>query len=110
MVGYLNLPLSKTNPRQWHLLDLVSATMLLFFLFIFSSLGDSLTVSGTQALLRSSFDPKQRLGVPTAGERELAIESEDDVFDEVRVASEEAAREAVGSVFLGEVLDYKGVK
>ncbi|KAL7203537.1 hypothetical protein ACSBR2_016756 [Camellia fascicularis] len=65
MAGHLNLPSSKRNPRQWRLLDLVSAAffaaVLLFFLLVFSPLGDSLAASGTQALLRSSSDPKQRL-------------------------------------------------
>lgn len=52
--------------------------------------------------------PEAELGVPAAGESELAVGREDDVFDEVRVTGETAAREAVDSVFLGEVPDYEG--
>lgn len=63
-MGHLNLPASKRNPRQWKLLDLVSATffalVFLFFLLVFTPLGDSLAASGRQALLLSSPDPRQR--------------------------------------------------
>uniref|UniRef100_A0A5B6YPN1 Methyltransferase n=1 Tax=Davidia involucrata TaxID=16924 RepID=A0A5B6YPN1_DAVIN len=64
-MGHLNLPSSKRNARQWRLLDLVSAAffaaVILFFLMVFTPLGDSLAASGRQALLRSTADPKQRL-------------------------------------------------
>ncbi|KAL6981885.1 putative pectin methyltransferase qua3 [Sarracenia purpurea var. burkii] len=63
-MGHLNLSSSKRNPRQWRLLDLVSAAffgaVLLFFLLVFTPLGDTLAASGRQALLRSSLDPRQR--------------------------------------------------
>ena len=64
-MGHLNLPSSKRNPaRQWRLLDLVSAAffaaVLLFFLMVFTPLGDSLAASGRQALLRSAADPRRR--------------------------------------------------
>ncbi|THG02152.1 hypothetical protein TEA_015985 [Camellia sinensis var. sinensis] len=50
------------------------------------------------------------LRVPAAEESKLAVKREDDVFNEVRVVGEAAAaaREAVDSVFLGEVPDYEG--
>uniref|UniRef100_A0A2P2K750 Methyltransferase n=2 Tax=Rhizophora mucronata TaxID=61149 RepID=A0A2P2K750_RHIMU len=63
-MGHLNLPASKRSPRQWKLLDLVSAAffglVLLFFLLVFTRLGDSLAASGRQALLQSKSDPRQR--------------------------------------------------
>ncbi|XVE77069.1 hypothetical protein DITRI_Ditri13aG0032000 [Diplodiscus trichospermus] len=63
-MGHLNLPASKRNPRQWKLLDIVSAVffglVLLFFLLVFTPLGDSLAASGRQALLLSTSDPGQR--------------------------------------------------
>ncbi|KAA8520579.1 hypothetical protein F0562_014835 [Nyssa sinensis] len=64
-MGHLNLPSSKRNARQWRLLDFVSAAffaaVFLFFLLVFTPLGDSMAASGRQALLRSTADPKQRL-------------------------------------------------
>ena len=63
-MGHLNLPASKRNPRQWKLLDIISAIffglVLLFFLLVFTPLGDSLAASGRQSLLLSTSDPKQR--------------------------------------------------
>ncbi|XP_057499797.1 probable pectin methyltransferase QUA3 [Actinidia eriantha] len=64
-MGHLNLLSSKRNPaRQWRLLDLVSAAffaaVMLFFLLVFTPLGDSLAASGRQALLRSAADPRRR--------------------------------------------------
>ncbi|GMP61639.1 hypothetical protein CsSME_00024025 [Camellia sinensis var. sinensis] len=64
-MGHLNLPSSKrNNPRQWRLLDLITASffaaVLLFFLLVFTPLGDSLAASGRQSLLRSTADPRQR--------------------------------------------------
>ncbi|KAK8487061.1 hypothetical protein V6N11_046187 [Hibiscus sabdariffa] len=63
-MGHLNLPPSKRNPRQWKLLDFISALffalVLLFFLLVFTPLGDSMAASGRQALLVSTSDPKQR--------------------------------------------------
>ena len=63
-MGHLNLPASKRNQRQWRLLDLVSAAffglVFLFFLLVFTPLGDSLAASGRQTLLRSTSDPRQR--------------------------------------------------
>ncbi|KAK6918422.1 putative S-adenosyl-L-methionine-dependent methyltransferase [Dillenia turbinata] len=61
-MGHLNLPSSKRNARQWKLLDLVTAAffgaVFVFFLLVFTPLGDSLAASGRQAL--SAGDPKQR--------------------------------------------------
>ncbi|GLT65320.1 hypothetical protein SLA2020_377580 [Shorea laevis] len=63
-MGHVNLPASKRNPRQWKLLDIVSAAffglVLLFFLLVFTPLGDSMAASGRQALLLSTSDPRQR--------------------------------------------------
>ena len=64
-MGHLNLPASKRTPRQWRLLDLVSAAffgiVILFFLLVFTPLGDSMAASGRQALLLSTTaDPRQR--------------------------------------------------
>ncbi|KAK6239906.1 hypothetical protein QUC31_005375 [Theobroma cacao] len=63
-MGHLNLPASKRNPRQWKLLDIISTIffglVLLFFLLVFTPLGDSLAASGRQALLLSTSDPGQR--------------------------------------------------
>ncbi|XP_039064065.1 probable pectin methyltransferase QUA3, partial [Hibiscus syriacus] len=64
IMGHLNLPTSKRNPRQWKLLDFISALffalVLLFFALVFTPLGDSMAASGRQALLVSTSDPKQR--------------------------------------------------
>ncbi|KAK6920187.1 putative S-adenosyl-L-methionine-dependent methyltransferase [Dillenia turbinata] len=61
-MGHLNLPSSKRIARQWKLLDLVTAAffgaVFVFFLLVFTPLGDSLAASGRQAL--SAGDPKQR--------------------------------------------------
>lgn len=70
-MGHINLtsPKQRNNPtRKWQLLDFISmiffAVVILFFLLIFSPLGDSLAASGTQALIRSiAADPKQRYGL-----------------------------------------------
>ncbi|XVF22617.1 hypothetical protein REPUB_Repub12eG0186700 [Reevesia pubescens] len=63
-MGHLNLPASKRNPRQWKLLDIISAMffglVFLFFLLVFTPLGDSMAASGRQALLLSTSDPRQR--------------------------------------------------
>ena len=64
-MGHLNLPPSKRGARQWRLLDLITAALfaivIVFFLFVFTPLGDSLAASGRQTLLLSSnADPKQR--------------------------------------------------
>ncbi|KAE8699745.1 putative methyltransferase PMT13 [Hibiscus syriacus] len=63
-MGHLNLPASKRNPRQWKLLDFISAVffglVLLFFLLVFTPLGDSMAASGRQTLLLSTSDPRQR--------------------------------------------------
>ncbi|CAI0425272.1 unnamed protein product [Linum tenue] len=62
-MGHLSLP-SKRNPKQWKLLDLVSAAffglVVLFLFLVFTPFGDSLAASGRQALLLSSSDPRQR--------------------------------------------------
>ncbi|CAH1416342.1 unnamed protein product [Lactuca virosa] len=67
-MGHINLtsPKQRNIPtRKWQLLDFVSmvffAVVILFFLLIFTPLGDSLAASGSQALIRSNTaDPKQR--------------------------------------------------
>ncbi|GAB2271657.1 Probable pectin methyltransferase qua3 [Dionaea muscipula] len=64
-MGHLNLPSSKRNPKQWKLLDLITffffGIVSLFFLLVFTPLGDSLAASGRQTLLMSSSsDPQQR--------------------------------------------------
>lgn len=64
-MGHLNLPASKRNPRQWRLLDIVTAAffgiVLLFFILLFTPLGDSMAASGRQTLLLSTAsDPRQR--------------------------------------------------
>ncbi|KAL1198142.1 putative pectin methyltransferase QUA3 [Cardamine amara subsp. amara] len=64
-MGLLNLPPSKRNPRQWRLLDMVTAAffgiVLLFFILLFTPLGDSMAASGRQTLLLSTAsDPRQR--------------------------------------------------
>lgn len=63
-MGHLNLPSSKRNARQYRLLDLVTASffgiVIIFFLLVFTPLGDSLAASGRQALLLSTADPRQR--------------------------------------------------
>ncbi|KAK4795152.1 hypothetical protein SAY86_013146 [Trapa natans] len=59
-MGHLNLPPSKRSPRQWRLLDLVTAFLfgivILFFLLVLTPLGDSLAASGRLSLLLSSHD------------------------------------------------------
>ncbi|KAF3501660.1 hypothetical protein F2Q69_00039393 [Brassica cretica] len=62
---HLNLPFSKRNPRQWRLLDIITAAffavVLLFFILLFTPLGDSMAASGRQTLLVSTTsDPRQR--------------------------------------------------
>ncbi|KAI9109926.1 hypothetical protein K1719_018967 [Acacia pycnantha] len=63
-MGQSNLPPSKRNPRQWRLLDIVTAgffgLLFLFFVLVFTPLGDSLATSGRQTLLLSNSDPRQR--------------------------------------------------
>ncbi|XP_010457020.1 PREDICTED: probable methyltransferase PMT13, partial [Camelina sativa] len=64
-MGHLSLPASKRNPRQWRLLDIVTAAffgiVLLFFVLLFTPLGDSMAASGRQTLLLSTAsDPRQR--------------------------------------------------
>ncbi|KAL3618672.1 putative pectin methyltransferase qua3 [Castilleja foliolosa] len=62
-MGLLNLSSSKhRHGRQWRLLDIITAgffaAVLLFFLLVFTPLGNSLAASGRQKLLRS--DPRHR--------------------------------------------------
>ncbi|PIN22002.1 hypothetical protein CDL12_05302 [Handroanthus impetiginosus] len=62
-MGLLNLPSSKhRHARQWRLLDIITAAffaaVFLFFLLVFTPLGDSLAASGRRTLLRS--DPRHR--------------------------------------------------
>ncbi|RWR87613.1 putative methyltransferase PMT13 [Cinnamomum micranthum f. kanehirae] len=64
-MGHLNLAGSKRHGRQWRLLDLVSAALFLivfvFFLLVFTPLGDSLAASGSRSLaLSNAADPRQR--------------------------------------------------
>lgn len=69
-MGHVNLPPSKRigsviffTPRHWKLLDFISfcffAAVIVFFLLVFTSLGDSLAASGRRTLALSS-DPRQR--------------------------------------------------
>ncbi|XP_041009652.1 probable pectin methyltransferase QUA3 [Juglans microcarpa x Juglans regia] len=81
-MGHLNLPASKRIPRHWRLLDIVSAAffglVFLFFLLVFSPLGDSLAASGRQALLVSTADPRQRhrlVALVELGTQSAAIEA-----------------------------------
>lgn len=63
-MGQVNLPASKRSHRQWRLLDLVTAAffgiVIIFFLMVFTPMGDSLAASGRQTLLLSTDDPRQR--------------------------------------------------
>lgn len=79
-MGHLNLPSSKRSPRQWRLLDLISAAffgiVFLFFLLVFTPLGDSLAASGRQAL--SNSDPRQRhrlIALVELGTKSVTIDS-----------------------------------
>lgn len=79
-MGHLNLPSSKRASRQWRLLDFVSAfffaAVILFFLLVFTPLGDSLAASGRQTLVRS--DPRQRkklIALVESGKYSTTIES-----------------------------------
>lgn len=81
-MGHLNLSGSKRNPRQWKLLDIVSAAffgfVFLFFILVFTPLGDSLAASGRQALLLSTSDPRQRqrlVALIGAGQHQQPIEA-----------------------------------
>ena len=71
-MGHLNLPPSKRSPRQWRLLDAATAVLfalvILFFLSVFTPLGDSLAASGRQTLLKS--DPMQRQRLVDAVEQQ----------------------------------------
>lgn len=64
-MGHLNLSATRRNCQQWRLLDLVSAVfffaVFVFFLLLFSPLGDSLAASGRRTLAASgAADPRQR--------------------------------------------------
>lgn len=80
-MGLLNLPSSKhRHARQWRLLDAIVASffaaVLLFFLLVFTPLGDSLAASGRQTLLRS--DPRHRgrlVALVEQGRQAVAIDS-----------------------------------
>ncbi|WVZ16100.1 hypothetical protein V8G54_009082 [Vigna mungo] len=71
-MGHVNLPASKRvgGPRQWRVLDVVTAAffglVFLFFVLVFTSLGDSLAASGRQTLNLSASDPLRRLRVSAA--------------------------------------------
>jgi len=57
-------PSKRGHARQWRLLDLVSGVffflVLLFFVMVFTPLGDSLAASGRQTLLLSGADSRHR--------------------------------------------------
>ncbi|KAJ4901581.1 Aspartic peptidase domain protein [Raphanus sativus] len=60
----MGLPASKSNQRQWSLLDIVTAAffgiVLLFFILLFTPLGDSVAASGRQTpLISTATDPRQ---------------------------------------------------
>ncbi|KAG9147678.1 hypothetical protein Leryth_014850 [Lithospermum erythrorhizon] len=66
-MGHLNLPSSKRTVQRWTILDLVTASffgaVIVFFILVFTPLGDNLAASGRQTLQRSSsssVDPRQR--------------------------------------------------
>uniref|UniRef100_A0A0C9RLG6 Methyltransferase n=1 Tax=Wollemia nobilis TaxID=56998 RepID=A0A0C9RLG6_9CONI len=63
-MGHVSVMPLKRQARQWKLLDLVSGLMFLavvmFLMFVFTPLGNSLAASGRQALVGSMSDPKQR--------------------------------------------------
>ena len=63
-MGFLHLPATKRLYRQWRLVDVMTAALFsfvfLFFLLVFTSLGDSLAASGRRALSRSSQDHRLR--------------------------------------------------
>eukprot|EP01018_Ginkgo_biloba_P004210 Gb_13465 [translate_table: standard] len=62
-MGHISSP-SKRHVRQWKLLDFVSAAfffaIFIFFVCVFTPLGDSLAASGRQALVLTMTDPKHR--------------------------------------------------
>ncbi|XP_030466384.2 probable pectin methyltransferase QUA3 [Syzygium oleosum] len=70
-MGHLSLPASKRSPRQWKLLDLAIAILLglvsLFFLLVFTRLGDSLAASGRQSLLLASRDHARLVAAVESG-------------------------------------------
>lgn len=82
-----NPPASKKTSlgKQWKLLDLVTALffgiVFVFFILVFTSLGDPIAASGRQALLRGAgADPKQRMKLIAAvesgaGDRRTVIEA-----------------------------------
>ncbi|KAH7659525.1 putative S-adenosyl-L-methionine-dependent methyltransferase protein [Dioscorea alata] len=65
-MGHVNLPPPRRGqPRPWTLLDLVSTAffgaVIIFFVLVFTSLGDPLAAAGRRALARSDpSDPRQR--------------------------------------------------
>ncbi|CAL0315117.1 unnamed protein product [Lupinus luteus] len=60
---HVNLSSSKRNPRQWRILDLITAVffglLFIFLLLVFTPLGGSLSASGRQPHLMSASDPQQ---------------------------------------------------
>lgn len=78
-MGRFNLASSKRNPKQWRLLDILSAALLaavlLFFLLVFTTLGGS----GRARTSGSGYNPTQRARVVTLLESEsqtVAVEIE----------------------------------
>lgn len=63
-MGHSNFPPWKRATRQWRLLDLVTlaffALVFLFFVLVFTTLGDSLAASGRRTINLSASDPRQR--------------------------------------------------
>ncbi|RDX87020.1 putative methyltransferase PMT13, partial [Mucuna pruriens] len=72
-------PSKRSHSRQWRLLDLVSGVffflVLLFFVMVFTPLGDSLAASGRQTLLLSGADPRQHHRLVAAIEAGLPVEA-----------------------------------
>ena len=67
-MGHVNLPPSRRSSgphRQWSLLDLACfsffAGVVIFFLLVFTSLGDSLAASGRRSLARSNPGQRDRI-------------------------------------------------
>ncbi|XP_031127247.1 probable methyltransferase PMT13 [Ipomoea triloba] len=75
-MGHLSLFSSHRNARKWQLLDLVFAAffaaVFVFFLLVFTPLGDSLAASGRQALLSGDSQQRSLLVALVESGREIA--------------------------------------
>ncbi|CAN6480738.1 unnamed protein product [Victoria cruziana] len=77
-MGHVN-PTSKKHGREWKFLDLVSlaffVAVAVFFLLVFTRLGDSLAASGRQALALSATDARQRARIVALVEEGQPLEA-----------------------------------